>query len=164
MTTLFKALDKFSNFLKIIGLIALTCMMMLTVVDVIGRYFRHPIFGSVELVGFFATIVVATALPYTYKMEGHVGVEILVRLLSKKTQLIIDIITRLLSLGLFVIITWQMFVYAHDIKLTGEVSMNMEFPLHYIVYLLAFGLLSFSVTIVEVIIKNIKEISELKTK
>ncbi len=162
MTTLFKALDKFSDFLKVIGLIALTCMMMLTVVDVIGRYFKHPIFGSVELVGFLATIVVATALPYTYKMDGHVGVEILVRLLSKKTQIFIDIFTRLLSLALFAIITWQMFKYAHDIKQSGEVSMNIEFPLHYIVYLLAFGLLSFSVTIVEMIIKDIKQISELK--
>ncbi len=164
MSIIFKVLDKFSDFLRAIGLIALTCMMLLTVVDVIGRYFKHPIFGSVEMVGFFATIIVATALPYTYKMDGHVGVEILVRLLSQKNQLIIDILTRLLSLVLFCLITWQMFVYAEDMKLSGEVSMNMEFPLHYIVYLLAFGLLSFTVTIVEMILKNIKQISELKTK
>lgn len=164
MAPILQALDKFSNFLKTIGLIALTGMMMLTVVDVIGRYFKHPIFGSVELVGFFATIVVATALPYTYKMNGHVGVEIIVRLLSPKTQLIIDVITRIASLILFIIITWQMFIYAHDLKISGEVSLNMEIPLHYIVYVLALGLLSFSVSIVEMIIKNIKEISELKTK
>lgn len=164
MSTIFKVLDKFSDILKMIGEAALVCMMLLTVVDVIGRYFKHPIFGSVELVGFFATIIVAAALPYTYKMDGHVGVEILVRLLSKKTQLIIDITTRLISLMLFCLITWQMFVYAHDIKISGEVSMNMEFPIHYIVYLLAFGLLAFSVTIIEIIIQNIQQLSELKTK
>jgi len=40
--------------------------------------------------------------------------------------------------------------------------MNLEFPIYYIVYLLAFGLLVFSVTIVETIIKDIKLLSELK--
>jgi TRAP-type C4-dicarboxylate transport system permease small subunit len=164
MSKIFKVLDKFSDLLKIIGETALTGMMLLTVVDVIGRFFKHPIFGSVELVGFFAIIIVATALPYTYKMDGHVGVEILVRLLSKKAQLIIDLSTRILSLALFSLITWQMFIYAADMKQSGEVSMNMEFPLHYIIYLLAFGLLSFSITIVETIVKNFKQLGELKTK
>ncbi len=164
MSILFKVLDKFSDFLKMIGMTALVGMMMLTVIDVIGRFFKHPIFGSVELVGFFATIIVATALPYTYKMEGHVGVEILVRLLSKKVQLVIDIFTRFISLLLFCLITWQMFLYANDIKHSGEVSMNIEFPIYLIVYLLAFGLLAFSVTIIETILKTIQELSELKRK
>lgn len=164
MNHISNALDKFSGLLKGIGAVALTGMMLLTVVDVIGRFFKHPIFGSVELVGFLATIVVAAALPYTYKMEGHVGVEILVRLLSKKAQLLIDIFTRTLSLGLFYLVTWQMFLYAEDIYKTGEVSMNLEFPIYYIIYLLAFGLLVFTVTIIETIFKNIKQLRELKTK
>lgn len=164
MSTIFKALDKFSGLLKTIGAIALTGMMLLTVVDVIGRFFKHPIFGSVELVGFMATLVVAAALPYTYKMDGHVGVEILVRLLSKKTQIIIDLFTRTISLILFCLVTWQMFLYAKDIHETGEVSMNLEFPIYYIVYILAFGLLIFSVTIIETIVENIKQLKELKTK
>jgi TRAP-type C4-dicarboxylate transport system permease small subunit len=164
MSIIFKVLDKFSDFLKMIGEAALVGMMLLTVVDVIGRFFKYPIFGSVELVGFFATIIVAAALPYTYKMDGHVGVEILVRLLSKKAQLIIDIITRVISLALFCLITWQMFLYASDIKHSGEVSMNIEFPIYLIIYLLAFGLLAFSITIIETILKNFKELSELKTK
>jgi len=164
MKMIFTVLDRFSGFLKMIGALALTCMMLLTVVDVIGRFFKHPIFGSVELVGFLATIVVAAALPYTYKMDGHVGVEILVRLLSKKIQLWIDLFTRTLSLVLFGLITWQMFLYAEDIQKTGEVSMNLEFPIYYIVYLLAFGMLIFSVTILETILGDIKQLRELKTK
>ena len=164
MSIIFKTLDKFSGILKFIGAIAITAMMLLTVVDVIGCFFKYPIFGSVELVGFLATIIVAAALPYTYKVEGHVGVEILVRLLSKKTQLIIDLCTRTLTLVLFGLISWQMFLYAADIHKTGEVSMNLEFPIYYIIYLLAFGLLIFSVTIIETIFENIKQLRELKTK
>jgi len=164
MKIIFSALERFSGVLKMIGAIALTGMMLLTVVDVIGRFFKYPIFGSVELVGFLATIVVAAALPYTYKVEGHVGVEILVRLLSEKAQLWVDIFTRSLSIVLFSLITWQMFLYAMDIQKTGEVSMNLEFPIYYIIYLLAFGMMIFSVTILETILDNIKQLRELKTK
>lgn len=164
MSIIFKMLGRFSEFLKVIGASAITIMMVLTVVDVIGRFFKYPIFGSVELIGFLATIIVAAALPYTYKVEGHVGVEILVRLLSKKTQLMIDLFTRTLSLILFCLVTWQMFLYADDIKQSGEVSMNLEFPIYYIIYLLAFALLVFSVTIIETIFENIKQLRELKTK
>ncbi|MCF8092880.1 MAG: TRAP transporter small permease [Desulfotignum sp.] len=164
MRVIFQALNKFSDFLKVIGAIALTIMMMLTVVDVIGRFFKSPIFGSVELVGFLATIVVASALPYTYKVDGHVGVEILVRLLPDKAQTWIDIFTRTLTLVLFALITWQMFLYAEDIYKTGEVSMNLEFPIYYIVYLLAFGLLIFTVTILETIYQDIKKLRKLNIK
>jgi TRAP-type C4-dicarboxylate transport system permease small subunit len=160
MKMIFTMLDRFSGFLKLIGGVALTCMMLLTVVDVIGRFFKHPIFGSVELVGFLATIVVAAALPYTYKVEGHVGVEILVRLLSQKAQICIDIFTRALSLILFSVVSWQMFLYAEDIQKTGEVSMNLEFPIYYIVYLLAAGLFIFSATILERIVDTIKQLKE----
>jgi len=164
MSIIFKALDKFSGYLKFIGAVAITAMMLLVVVDVVGRFFKYPIFGSVELVSFLATIIVAAALPYTYKVEGHVGVEILVRLLSKKAQLIIDLFTRTLTLFLFCIVSWQMFLYAQDIHETGEVSMNLEFPIYYIIYLLAVGLLVFSVTIIETIFEDIKQLRELKTK
>ncbi|MFU8768743.1 MAG: TRAP transporter small permease [Desulfotignum sp.] len=159
-----QALNKFSDVLKVIGAVALTTMMMLTVVDVIGRFFKSPIFGSVELVGFLATIVVASALPYTYKVDGHVGVEILVRLLSDKTQTLIDIFTRTITLILFILITWQMFLYAEDIQKTGEVSMNLEFPIYYIVYLLSFALLIFTITIVEIIISDITKLRKLNSK
>ncbi len=164
MHALSQVLNKVSDVLKLIGAVALTAMMMLTVVDVIGRFFKSPIFGSVELVGFLATIVVAAALPYTYKMDGHVGVEILVRLLPDKTQIWIDLFTRILSLVLFTLITWQMFLYAEDIQHTGEVSMNLQFPIYYIVYLLSFALLIFTVTIVEMIFQDILKLRKLSEK
>ncbi len=164
MRVISQALNKFSDLLKLIGAVALTAMMMLTVVDVIGRFFKSPIFGSVELVGFLATIVVAAALPYTYKMDGHVGVEILVRLLSEKIQVGIDIFTRTLTLILFILITWQMFLYAEDIYQTGEVSMNLEFPIYYIVYLLSFGLLVFTITILEAIVQDITKLRKMSQK
>ena len=160
MNVFYRLLERTSGLMKVLGATALTAMMLLTVADVVGRFFKHPIFGSVELVGFLAVIVMAAALPYTYKMDGHVGVEIVVRMLPKRIRLIIQVVTRILSFALFSIIAWQMFIYAADLKETGEVSMNLEFPVHTIVYVLAVGLVIFSVTIVERLVHTLKELKE----
>ena len=80
-------LDLVMEKMKLIGALCLAGMALLTCVDVVGRYFRHPVFGSVELVGFMATLSVAMALPCTDRNKGHVGVEIFIRMLSFFTML-----------------------------------------------------------------------------
>ena len=105
--------------LKVLGAVSLVGMAALTCVDVVGRFFGHPVFGSVELVGFMATLSVALALPYTHQVKGHIGVEILVRLFSDRTQTIIELCTSILSLGLFALITWRMAVYARTMQKSG---------------------------------------------
>jgi len=89
-----------------------------------------------------------------------VGVELVVRLLSKKTQLIIDLITRLLSLALFMLATWRLAVYAHTLQASGEVSMNLEFPEYTVVYVVAFCSLVFSLVIGQDVVTYIKELKK----
>jgi TRAP-type C4-dicarboxylate transport system permease small subunit len=144
--------------MKIVGAACLVGMMLLTCADVVGRFFGHPIFGSVEIVGFMATLAVAMALPYTHKVEGHIGVEILVRLFSEKTQTKIEICTGILSLVLFAVVTWRMWVYGVTMKESGEVSMNLELPQHYIIYVAAICLLVFALVILQDILTNIRKL------
>jgi len=161
MNKFWKIIDWILDKLKLIGAVSLGGMMLLTCVDVVGRKLDHPILGAVEIVGFMATIVVAAALPYTDKIQGHVGVEILVRLFSEKTQIVINISTRLLSLGLFAILTWQMALYAKTMKESGEVSISLELPEHMIIYATAFCCLVFTLVIIKEIIDNIKKLKEI---
>ena len=144
--------------MKIIGAACLVGMTFLTCADVVGRAFGHPIFGSVEIVGFMATLAVVMAMPYTHQVQGHIGVEILVRLFSKRTQTIIDICTGIVSLILFAIITWRMTVYAYTMQESGEVSMNLELPEHFIIYVTAICLLVFTLIILKDIIENIRKL------
>ena len=158
MNAFWNAVDWLVDRMRVVGAVCLVGMTLLTCADVIGRLFRHPIFGSVEIVGFLATTAVAMALPYTDKIKGHVGVEILVRLASDRKQIVIDICTRILSLALFCIITWRMTIYARDMQKSGEVSMNLEFPEYLIIYVTAFCLLIFTLVILQDIIVNIKRL------
>ncbi|WP_321495272.1 TRAP transporter small permease [uncultured Desulfobacter sp.] len=164
MTLLDRFFNVVSDLLKSAGALALTLMMLITVADVAGRFFKHPIFGSVEIVGFLAVAVAAAALPHTYKVGGHVGVEIMTRLLPRKIRLLVDLFTRILTLILFSVIAWQMFVYAKDMQQAGEVSMNLEFPLHYIVLVLAVSLVFFSGTVLQQIVDTVNQLMKGKTE
>lgn len=156
MNTLLQKLDQLTAFLKVLGAICLVGMMALTCADVVGRYFDRPIFGSVEIVGFLATLTVALALPFTHQEKGHIGVEILVRLFSSKTQAVIELITSMASLALFAIVTWRMALYARTMRESGEVSMNLQFPEAVIIYITAFCFLIFTLMILQDIIQSIR--------
>jgi TRAP-type C4-dicarboxylate transport system permease small subunit len=150
--------DKTMVAMKIVGAGCLIGMTLLTCADVVGRFFRHPIFGSVEIVGFMATLAVAMALPFTHQIKGHIGVELLVRTLSERTQGIVDICTGLLSLALFGIVTWRMAVYARTMQQSGEVSMNLELPEYIVIYIVAFCFAILTLIILREIAGNIKKL------
>jgi TRAP-type C4-dicarboxylate transport system permease small subunit len=158
MTFFWKIIQWILGKMKIIGAACLVGMMLLTCVDVVGRAFGHPIFGSVEIVGFMATLAVVMAMPYTHQVQGHIGVEIIVRLFSEKSQTIIDICTGIISLILFAVVTWRMTIYANTMKESGEVSMNLELPEHLVIYVTAFCLLTFTLIILREIINNIRKL------
>ena len=161
MALFWKIIQWMLDKMKIIGAACLVGMTFLTCIDVVGRALGHPIFGSVEIVGFMATLAVVMAMPYTHQVQGHIGVEILVRILSEKTQTIIDICTGILSLILFSIISWRMAVYAHTMQESGEVSMNLELPEHAIIYVTAFCLVVFTLIILKDVIINIGKLKNL---
>jgi len=137
MRVLNDILNAFMMILKGLGALALTGMMLLTVADVIFRALGHPILGAVELVGFLATILLACALPYTQRERGHIGVDVLVRRFPPRTQRLIEGGTGALALGLFVLVAWQMYRYAGHMRISGEVSMTLQYPTHVVLYWIA---------------------------
>ncbi len=162
MNILVKLSGRFRNLLKCLGGVCLMGMTLLTCADVVGRYLGHPIFGSVEIVGFMATLTAALALPYTHEARGHAGVEIVARLLSARTKAIMELCTYGVSMLLFAIVTWRMVIYGATIHRSGEVSMNLEFPMHYVIFLTAFCFLVLTLTILEDVINIFKLLMEKK--
>lgn len=140
-----KGIDWLIRLLRLIGGISLVGMMMVTCTDVFIRgAFNKPIFGAEDLVGFLAVMVLACAMPYTHRDGGHVGVDLLVMKLTPRGQAIVDALTSLVSLILFVAICTQMWEYAAELASKNEVSMTIRIPKHPFIYAVAvcFGLLS----------------------
>jgi TRAP-type C4-dicarboxylate transport system permease small subunit len=150
--------DKLIGVVKRIGGAALVGMMLVTCVDVTFRFFGRPIFGAVEIVSFMATIVLACAMPMTEREKGHVGVDLFIRRASARTQAVFTAITSLISAILFGLVAWQMFLYAGTMKKSGEVSMSLEFPAYYIVYLVAVAFSVLSLVILVEFLNSLRQV------
>jgi TRAP-type C4-dicarboxylate transport system permease small subunit len=137
MDTLEKSIQFLSEKMRIIGAFFLFGMAVLTCADIIGRLFKHPIFGSVELVSFMAVFAVATAMPYAQLSRIHIGVELLVKKLPRKLRLSIELSVEVLSLALFSMISWRMFLFGLKQQASGEVSLNLHLPEYIIILVLA---------------------------
>ena len=63
----------------IVAAFALMAMMMVIVANIVGRiFFRSPVTGTLEIVGFAGVIVVAIAVVFTERAHGNVAVDIVV--------------------------------------------------------------------------------------
>jgi len=147
-----------SDKLKVVGAVFLFGMAILTCLDVVGRLFKYPIFGSVELVSFMGVIAIACSLPFVHIEEGHIGVELVVRKFSSKVRNIIKLCTESLSLILFSLVTWKMFEYGFKSRNSGELSMNLHLPEYMIILLLACCLVILTLTIIYSILTTISKL------
>lgn len=123
-----------SSVLNVIGGVALTFLMVLTICDVVLRYFKRPIAGTYELVAFSGAVVIGFALPFTSWVRQHIFVDSFIAYFSQKTRNGFHVVTRVLCIGLFFIIGWNLFRYGASLYKSGEVSPTLQMPFYPIAY------------------------------
>jgi TRAP-type C4-dicarboxylate transport system permease small subunit len=104
-------------------------------------FFNNPIPGTYDLVSLAGAILVSFAMPYTMLRKGHVAVEILVQNLSKRKQLVIETLTHLLGIALFLVLVWQAMKLGAHMKRVGEVTPTLLVPFYPILYCMALSFL-----------------------
>jgi TRAP-type C4-dicarboxylate transport system permease small subunit len=130
-----KTVKLVSSFFNLFASVALMAMIFLTCFDVSMRYFfNRPIGGTYDIVSLLGAVIAAFAMPYTMLKKGHVAVDLVVRTLSPGKQLVIETVTHLVAIGLFLIMVWQCFVLASDMKAAGEVTPTLLLPFYPVVY------------------------------
>ena len=134
-----KFAQTFSEWVSWVGGVGVVAMLVLIVADIIGiKFFKYPIPGSIEIVGFLAVVVTAFALAYTYVLRGHIQVEFFVMRLPQRLKAAITAFVSLLGTALFVLLAWQSYAYGRLLQTTGEVSMTQRIPFYPFVYMIAF--------------------------
>jgi C4-dicarboxylate transporter DctM subunit len=129
-----------TRYLNVAGLVFLALMMLLTTADVIGRYiFNTPLTGAFELTEFMMAVVIAFGLSYTQVKKGHVNVDVVTEKLSKRVQAVINSITCLMFLCLFVLISWRLILYAERLRLANQTSASLYIPVFPFIDLVALG-------------------------
>jgi TRAP-type C4-dicarboxylate transport system permease small subunit len=115
-------------------------LMLLTCSDVILRYlFNKPIMGSFELTEFIMAIIVSFSLANCALQKGHVRVDLVVFMLPKRVQGIMNSIANVAFLGLFVLITWRIVPRAMQMIEVNQVGLITRIPVAPFVLLVALG-------------------------
>jgi len=163
---------KISEYMSLIAGAAIVIMMLLSTADVLLRLggplysklgwwflrFLQPIPGTYELVSFLGTVAAAFAMAYTSIEGGHVSVSLVTRLLPKRERMILQIITNLLAIIFFGLLSWRSILYAEELRFYREVSMTLQLPYYPFVYGIAFASFAMGVVLITYIINDIKEL------
>ena len=135
------SLDKLSSVLNKwfiwIGGFALLLMISIACANMLMRPLGAPIKGSYELVGFLGALTVAFALGYTQITRSHIAIDVLATRYSKRTRRIMNGISSFLCMIFFVLVAWQVAVFATAIWKRGETSETLRIIFHPFVYLVA---------------------------
>ena len=107
----------------------LAAMMLLTVADVFLRaFFSYPIQGMLELVELGLACTIFLALPAVFLRDEHLVVDVMDHLTRPSVVRVLDLAGALISLGVLVVMAWQMVPLARAMHEFGDVTSDLSIP------------------------------------
>lgn len=137
METLEKISNRANKLFTWIGGIALVIMTLIACANMLLRPLGFPLKGAYELVGFLGALVVAFPLGYAQITRAHIAVDILANRFSKKTQKAMDVVNSFFCMIFFILVAWQIAVFATTILRRGETSETLRIIYYPFVYAVA---------------------------
>jgi TRAP-type transport system small permease protein len=123
-------LEKFVKVMAIIASCFLGGMMLLTLGDVIGRYFfNRPILGTWELVGMILVFAGTWGFAYAQVTKSHIRVDVLLNRFPRRIQAFVNIVAYLAGAVGFALITWQVFFMAKNYFVHDYVTDTLGQPI-----------------------------------
>jgi TRAP-type C4-dicarboxylate transport system permease small subunit len=130
MKNAFSLLKSLCGAINFIAGIALTAMMLLTVVDVLLRAVSFPFVGTFEIISLLMGVVVSFGIPQVSLDKGHVYMEFLIERLSSRNRNLLNTFTRILCIILFVCVAYNMIRLGVRFHASGEVSPTIRIPFY----------------------------------
>lgn len=123
-----------SNWMETVAGLALVGVMLLIGADIVGRIFGFPIPGTYEIVSFAGGLVIGLAVPATSRAKGHVSTDLLLGALPQKSRSILAVITRMMSIAVFLIAGCSLILMGLRLKASGEVTAVLALPFYHVAY------------------------------
>jgi TRAP-type C4-dicarboxylate transport system permease small subunit len=135
-----------------LGAVCLFALMMLTFVDVGGRFIRRPILGATEISALLMGFLVFFSFGHTTVRRGHLRADFIFSRLPPRVQAELDIVTHSIAAILIAVIAWQMFSYAETFRTSGRYTQTLNIYLWPDAYVIAIAsLLMLSSLIIQVL-------------
>jgi TRAP-type C4-dicarboxylate transport system permease small subunit len=115
-----------SNVMAVIAGATLLAVMLVTVLDVILRYFGRPITGIYDLVALGGAVIIGFSIPYALRKKVHVFMEMAQMFQSKMVERALLVFARLLALTISVVVGWNLILLGTGFMKTGEASLTIQ--------------------------------------
>jgi len=119
-----------SQTLGVVSCALLFLMMLVTFVDVGGRYlFLSPLPAAYEIISLIMPGIIFCALPFVGHRETHVTIDLLDTFLTPAVRRWQGFVVNLFSAGALAFIAYRLFVRSHDHQRFREVTDELFLPL-----------------------------------
>lgn len=138
-----------------VAAVAIGFMMFLTVADVIGRAFRHPIAGTYELMELMMVPVVFGALAYAFSAGSHIRMEVVIQRLPARARAWLGGMAAIVGTAFVAAISWRLFSWGWESFVQKEITQGtVTISLHYFRFLAGLGLIPFALLFFESAIRQ----------
>lgn len=110
-------------------------MMLLTCVDVIGRYlFTRPIPGSFELTEILLAAIIFIGLPIVSLKNDHVTVDLFASVTPYRMLVVQHVLASLIGASCAAYLAWRLWLHADSLMQAGETTTQLHLRLGWLVY------------------------------
>lgn len=151
-----RALNRALSALETISSVVIFVMMILTFVDVIGRYvFHKPIFGGTEIISALLALTIFAGLGVINARDDHITVELFEGpIRAVLSPLVHEIIVQVFSVLAMALIAAVLFEHAIEAYKVGKLTEVLEMPVYYITGTVAvFAVVSLMSQVIGVVLK-----------
>jgi TRAP-type transport system small permease protein len=126
MERIFKSIERV---LAVLASIALFIMMVLTFVDVIGRYgFNRSIFGSSEIIEVLMVIVIFAGVAFVTASDKHIKVDLFAPIIERYAPNLQRWVVHIFSLVIYAGLTYELGRHMLDSLHSGKRTAVLDFP------------------------------------
>ncbi len=118
-----------------VAAVILFTMMMLTCVDVVGRYFlSQPVRGAFELTEVLLACLIFTGLPLVTLRQEHVTVDVLDGVTPDWLLRIQHVIASVIACGATAYLAWRLWLRGGTMLASGETTAQLKLTLGYLTF------------------------------
>ncbi len=144
-----KIIRRIEEILVVIAQICVLLLMLVTVANIVARFFGYPIVGAYEFGVIMIVFILYLGLAYTQSQHAHVSVDMVVNRLPLKIRESLTIITLLISLIILILLFWQTSLEGiHSFAIKEYEPGLIHFPIWPGKLIVPFGILFFIVQII----------------
>lgn len=113
----------------------LVLMMLVTVVDVAGRYLLNaPLPGAFEMTQFLMAAIVYAGLPRVSQKDGHITIDLLDSVTPRGLRPLRDLAIHAVCLAAFGVLAWRLWLLAGEAAEWGDITQYLRWPLAPIIW------------------------------